>query len=135
MSAGVVKALDAALDADGALLAAWELGAKRRRPVQRRHEISETLIPLTAPTAPGDLHALSGAGQEVGVVDCGGGRLVVAWGAEVGPVDPVRGPVRLPGGAAAQEASARRVRGPAEVEARSQAVVRAAVARGGRGRG
>jgi hypothetical protein len=43
-SAGAVKALDAAPGADGVLLAAWELGARARRLVQRHHDI---VVPLT----------------------------------------------------------------------------------------
>lgn len=81
-SAGVVKALDAALDADGVLLVAWELGAKPRRPVQRCREIAGTPIPLTVSTAPTDsplidvvavrtmAQALQAADRQVG-----GGRL------------------------------------------------------------
>jgi hypothetical protein len=51
----------------------------------------------------GDFDAVAGAGEQLGVFDEVGGQLVVAWGAEVGPVDPVRCPVGLPGFAAPQQ--------------------------------
>ncbi len=81
-SVDVVKALDAALDADGALLAAWELGVKPRRSVQRRDDITGILIPVTATTASTDsplidvvavrtmAQALQAADRQIG-----GGRL------------------------------------------------------------
>jgi hypothetical protein len=59
----------------------------------------------------GDFDALTGARQQVGVVERGSGLLIATGSAEIGPVDPVRGPVRLPGRSPVAERG-----GPAEVE-------------------
>lgn len=81
-SAGVVRALDAALDADGVLFAAWELGAKPRRLVQRCREIADASIPLTISTPPTDsplieVVAVRAMAQALQAADrqIGGGRL------------------------------------------------------------
>jgi hypothetical protein len=64
----------------------------------------------------GDLDALAGSGQQVGAFDSGCGEPIVAWSAKVGPVDPVRGPVRLPLRTVMKQRSPRPVGWSTEVE-------------------
>ena len=47
-------------------------------------------------TPAGHFDPLPRAGKQVRMVDRSGGRLVITGSAEIGPVDPVRGPLGLP---------------------------------------